>query len=284
MNNFFQNSFLKKIILRSAFNFNSKYSRYQIYSKLNESFVLISKDYTISQEVFVNGEFGLSTFLKAKNILGPEFIIKKFIDIGANIGTISIPVVKRGYATMAYCFEPAPINFNILNANIFINNLSNNIKTYNLALGVESKKELTFELSNDNSGDHRVRVKNEDGIYNELSREIITVKSERFDIILPDLFDKETTLIWIDTQGYEGYILKGAQNVLKYQIPLVVEFWPYGLERSGCLDDFKEACLNYSFFYDLSLLNPVKNILNLESFNNLYNTYINTDGTDILFL
>jgi FkbM family methyltransferase len=275
---------LKNLLLRSAFINNSKISKYQIYSTINESFVLISKDYTISQEVYVNGEFGLSTFIKAKNILGPEFKIKDFIDIGANIGTISIPVVRRGYSLNAYCFEPSPENFNVLKANIYLNDLSNHIKAFNIALGSEKNQSLVFELSDENSGDHRVRVSEEDGVYKEQNRKTISVKSECLDDMLPNFFDKNATLIWIDTQGYEGFVLKGAQKFLKHQIPLVVEFWPYGLERAGSVDDFKQSCFNYSYYYDLSLPVPSKMDLNPSTFDKLYANYKNTEGTDILFI
>jgi FkbM family methyltransferase len=278
------NKFIKRIYLRKEFYHAALSAEFQFFSSSNESYVLLSKDKTISQEVYTNGEFGFSTFLKAINILGPNFKIINFIDIGANIGTISIPVVKRGYALNAYCFEPSPENFNVFKANIYLNDLSNYIKAFNIALGSEKNQSLVFELSDTNSGDHRVRVNNEDGIYKEQNRKTITVKSECLDDMLPNFYDKKTTLIWIDTQGYEGFILRGAQKVLKHQIPLVVEFWPYGLERAGSMDDFKQSCLNYSYYYDLSLLVPIKMDLNPSNFNKLYASYKNTEGTDILFI
>ncbi len=278
------NKFVKRHYLRREFCNNAKTSEFQFFSGTHESYVLFSKDQTISQDVYTNGEFGFTTFLKVINILGPNFIINNFIDIGANIGTITIPVVKRGYALKAYCFEPSPLNFNILTANLAINNLLDKVTTYNLALGDSTNKNLIFELSENNSGDHRIRVNTNNGIYNELNRSTIIVNSNRLDNLLPDLCDKESTLVWIDTQGYEGFILKGSQNILSNQIPVVVEFWPYGLKRAGCYNEFKQSCLKYDFFYNLSELNPKKVKLNSESFDHLYNIYQNTDATDILLL
>jgi FkbM family methyltransferase len=278
------NKYLKRLYLRREFCNTAKTNEFQFFSGRQENYVLLSKDETISQEVYTNGEFGFSTFLKVINILGPNFIINNFIDIGANIGTISIPVVKRGYALKAYCFEPSPLNFNILTANLAINNLLDKVTAYNLALGDSTNKNLIFELSENNSGDHRIRVNTNNGIYNELDRSTIIVNSNRLDNLLPDLCDKESTLVWIDTQGYEGFILKGSQNILCNQIPVVVEFWPYGLERAGCYNEFKQSCLKYDFFYNLSELNPQKVKLNSESFDILYNLHQNTDATDILLL
>jgi hypothetical protein len=135
-----KNNFVKRLYLRREFCNTAKTIEFQFFSGTHESYVLLSKDHTISQEVYTNGEFGFSTFLKVINILGPDFIIDNFIDIGANIGTISIPVVRRGYALNAYCFEPSPENFNVLKANIYLNDLSNNIKAFNIALGSEKNQ------------------------------------------------------------------------------------------------------------------------------------------------
>ena len=279
-----KNTFFKRQYLSKEFCHTAITADFQLFSGAYESYILLSRDLTISQEVYINGEFGFSTFLKVINILGPNFIINNFIDVGANIGTISIPVVKRGYAKKAYCFEPSPINYSMLNANLAINNLLDKVSTYNLALGDSSNKDLIFELSDNNSGDHRIRVNEKNGNYNELNRATIIVKSDRLDNLLPDLCDRDSTLVWIDTQGYEGFILKGSQNILKNQIPVVVELWPYGLERAGCFNDFKESCLNYNSYYNLSDLNPQKVSLNSETFDHLYNMYQNTDATDILLL
>lgn len=38
-------------------------------------------------------------------------------------------------------------------------------------------------------------------------------------------------LVWIDTQGHEGHVLSGASQLLASQAPIVLEFWPYGLDQ-----------------------------------------------------
>ncbi len=45
----------------------------------------------------------------------------------------------------------------------------------------------------------------------------------------------EIALVWIDAQGHEGHILAGAPRLLSTNIPVVAEYWPYGLKRSGGL-------------------------------------------------
>src|SRR6185295_2398318 len=40
-------------------------------------------------------------------------------------------------------------------------------------------------------------------------------------------------LVWIDIQGHEGQLFLGARDTLSHGAPLLTEFWPYGIRRSG---------------------------------------------------
>ncbi|MBE7411806.1 MAG: FkbM family methyltransferase [Leptospiraceae bacterium] len=184
-----------------------------------EHYVCFPYDQAISKHVYVDGHFGWTHVPRVLKILGSDFKLKTLIDIGANIGTISIPIVKRGLAERAIAFEPEPRNFRTLMANIYINGLADKIVAYNLALGSE-EKDVIFELSTDNSGDHRVTVSEQDGMYSESRRKKITVKSKSLDEMFPVSKNNEC-LIWMDTQGYEGKILEGAKEICKARIPMV---------------------------------------------------------------
>jgi FkbM family methyltransferase len=81
------------------------------------------------------------------------------IDIGANIGAFSIYAATTSNHSTIYAYEPFPDNFDKLNRNIQINNLSKAIRTFKL--GVASKKgtrkfylgdTLSHSLSNDHKG------------------------------------------------------------------------------------------------------------------------------------
>ena len=45
----------------------------------------------------------------------------------------------------------------------------------------------------------------------------------------------QVSLVWMDIQGHEGKFLKGAKEFFKahQQVPVAMEFWPYGIRRSG---------------------------------------------------
>jgi FkbM family methyltransferase len=218
----------------------------------SETYLVSSQDKIIGRSAYLTGEFDFEKLEKALKILGGNFEASVLIDIGANIGTISIPAIKRKVFGSAVAVEPEPFNYGLLVANIHINGLASKIKSYNVALGARDDEEVEFELSNSNYGDHRIKISDKDGAFNESSRKNIKVNSETFDKIIGNV-DPLKTLIWMDTQGFEGYVLAGAAMTLKKHTPIVIEFWPYGMTRSGSYPILKKSILGagYEAFYDL---------------------------------
>jgi FkbM family methyltransferase len=223
-----------------------------------ERFIVLNSDKAISKILYTSGDFDFEKVEQAVALVReviPDFDLDLLVDIGANIGTVCIPAVCRSLAKRAIAFEPERTNFRLLVANIYLNDLAEKITTHNFALGAENNQILEFELSPSNSGDHRIRVSNSVGIHDEATWRTTHVRSETMDVVVPTM-DRNSSLIWIDTQGYEGIVLQGAQRAVTSRIPMVVEFWPYGLKRANCFDALKAAMLNYRSFYDLSEKNP----------------------------
>ncbi|MFT7771921.1 FkbM family methyltransferase [Roseateles sp.] len=218
-----------------------------------ETYLVSSGDRAIARELYVNGQFDFEKLQKVMRLLGPGFQPRLLLDIGANIGCICIAAVKRGLFERAMAFEPEPYNFSLLAANIHLNGLASRITPRNLALGARDGEQLVFELSKDNYGDHRISMGAQDGQFDEACRERITVPSESLDSQIEG--DWPGCLIWMDTQGFEGYVLQGAARSLRERPPLVVEFWPYGMQRSGSYEALKHAVLQagYTHFHDLEL-------------------------------
>ena len=147
--------FLKGII----FDVKKKINDFAITSNnYNEKYILFTKDEVISKEIFINNEFDFHKlkitidFLNSKNLN-----IKNLIDIGANLGAISIPAVNRNLVEKSYAVEPMPDNYKVLKANIILNNFEAKIKSYNYALSDSDDETVDMEISENNSGDHRVK-------------------------------------------------------------------------------------------------------------------------------
>jgi len=174
------------------------------------------------------------------------------LDVGANIGTIGILGVSKGFFKRCIAFEPDPNNFKLLQANVTLNGLVDKFELRNEALSNESKSSLNFELSESNYGDHRIQIKKDHGKYDEQDRTIISVKSNTLDSILVN-YNLNDCLLFMDTQGFEGHVLSGALSLIQAQVPIVTEFWPYGLKRSDGLEMFYSvlSTARYTSMYDL---------------------------------
>lgn len=229
-----------------------------------EKFVIFTNDTVISKELYISGEFDLKKLKRTINFLNSKIKIKNLYDIGANIGVICIPAVNRGLVDFAYAVEPEIRNFNLLRYNVSINDLQEKIKLYNYALSHKNDKLVRMELSDNNSGDHRVLNKVNYNIYGENKRKIIKVKSKRFDTLFPKLNSKNN-LVWIDTQGYEPVILSGAQKLINSKTPIVLEFWPYALKRNGNWENMLKLLEKFNYFVDLSKHNLVVRQINSKS-------------------
>jgi FkbM family methyltransferase len=237
----------------------------------SETFVISAGDKSIAREMYGNGEpYDFDKMLNALSILGNSRPKTLMIDVGANIGTICIPAVKRGLFQRAIAIEPEPRNYSLLLANIHINGLGDKIVTHNLALGQRDDEQALLEIAELNLGDHRIHVTSDLNLYGEAHRKTIKVQSESFDKIVSSI-EPKGTLIWMDTQGFEGYILSGAKKALQFRPPICLEFWPYGMTRSKSYAALKAALIEsgYGSFYNLNEnLSSVP--LNDQSFDELY--------------
>jgi len=249
-------------------------------------YVVMPSDVAVSRRLYIGaGNEHLKT-RKALEVLArvknrPQRSVETLIDVGANLGHISIPLLKDDIIKQAIGFEPDPKNFRICNANILINNVSERFIVHNSALGARDGEFLDFELCEDNLGDHRIRVADSDGVYAESKRKVIKVKSNTLDSYFPKALPVDETLIWIDVQGYEGYVLEGASTLIAQRIPIGFEFWPYGLERAKSFERLFNAIKGYGYYYDLS--DPQPSAKMISELKGLYQKYIKTlSGTDIL--
>ncbi|WP_082643228.1 FkbM family methyltransferase [Methylobacterium sp. GXS13] len=177
-----------------------------------------------------------------------------FLDIGANIGTHSIAALKYGF-NKSICIEANVENYKLLKINYILNDFDMRGVVINAAASSYDGI-ATLELSPTNFGDHRIRVggiAKARSVHGEEERREQAVPVRRLDTIFRE-FAIQSNLIgltWIDTQGHEGHVLSGASELLAGQTPIVIEFWPYGLSRSGGYQMLREALFRRDRFLDL---------------------------------
>jgi FkbM family methyltransferase len=282
-------NFLNKFIVnntKKTFDNQKKITELLAINNFNEKYIVNSNDKVIGRSLYLNGNFEFDTFLHTIDILKKIIKTETLVDIGANIGSICIPAVKRGIFKNCLAIEPEPYNFDLLTKNIFINGLINKIQTFNVALGQFDNEKIKMEQSENNYGDHRIKSNStEKNYYNEDKRKMIDVQIKRLDTVIQDCNPKET-LFWMDVQGYEGFVLEGGMNILSKKPPLVIEFWPYGLDKFNSYNLLKKNLikLNYTNCFNLNLKSYIKDLTE-DKLDDLYFDYKSRvlDHTNLLF-
>lgn len=198
-----------------------------------------SRDKLIGKYLYVQRAYERRYIERAMAVLERDGWLARggtLLDVGANIGMICIALVRHGWCARAIAFEPAPSNLRLLDLNIAQNGLTGRILRQPVALS-SSDGEMDLELSEYNSGDNRLRSPNGTpaGAWHEDRRATVRVPVCRLDDVLAEgpADASDVRLIWLDIQGHEGQFFEGARETIGRGIPVVSEFWPYGILRSG---------------------------------------------------
>jgi len=132
---------------------------------------------------------------------------KSLIDIGGNIGLISLAVSKTCNQSEVYCFEPEPDTFQILLDNIALNN-NTRIHPYNIALGAEESNGIIYSKLNISRGSASLIGEPDD-----------KNKGKKIEIQTLDNFISTNDvnsigMIKIDVEGWENEVIQGAKDLL----------------------------------------------------------------------
>jgi FkbM family methyltransferase len=164
----------------------------------------------ISIDLFINGfyEKGLVNMLK-RNI-PPDGV---FIDVGANIGSISIPLSRMRPDIRIVAVEASPWIFSILKKNLEMNNTTN-ITAANFAVYSESHRMLPMYAPKDLFGKGSLKA-------------VFTKQAEMVEAITIDDIKKEFNLpvihfIKVDVEGFEAAVFNGMSRVSVTDKPKII--------------------------------------------------------------
>ena len=180
-------------------------SRILIRSKLCKLFIIKQKNYNLRFDpVSSSGALWINpNYYRPANVFFSDYLKKgdKVIDIGANIGTVTIEASKKiGDSGKVYSIEPHPQIYKYFIGNIRLNRLKN-VKTFNFALG---NKDGTIFFSNKHSDDQNSIITNKNGI---------KVKLKKLDDL--EINEDFIDLIILDAIGYEKFVVEGGKDILK---------------------------------------------------------------------
>lgn len=172
--------------------------------------------------------------LKWSEYISPGAVV---YDIGANLGNHTLYFSKKTGAKSIYSFEPADINFSLLEKNCTDNDCDN-VQIFKVAIGSKEDK-ANMNISLDNLGQSSVTL--------ESNGDTVVKTLDSFNNI------EQPTFIKIDVEGYELEVLKGMNNILEHSHPTL---W---IEVTS--ETVKSVCAYLSHFdyqiqdyYDFNLL------------------------------
>lgn len=192
-----------------------------------------TSDGTIARSVYVSGDWDplmVGGVYDALDRYGQAYRGRTFLEVGANFGVYALPAVARHGFGHAIAYEPDPAAYELLQRNIERNGLGLRVAAVNAALSA-APGELTLQLGTHNAGDNRIIDDSNGGSNGEtLGRtngaNTVTVPATTFDdeVAAGNIPLEDLALVWLDVQGHELEVLKGARSLLSAGVPLVVEF------------------------------------------------------------
>lgn len=174
------------------------------------------------EEIFYNFKGGVLSKILAE----PESVV---VDIGANIGNHTLYFANELHAGKVISFEAVKNTFEILNANVKLNNLQDKVQVYNLGLSNKRGKAAI-------------------GIYNAGNMGGTSLVEGSGDIELATLDEFElpkVNFIKIDVEGMEPQVLQGAIETIKRTRPFIlVESFE---DKAPLVEDFMKK-LDYRYY------------------------------------
>lgn len=142
-----------------------------------------------------------------------------FLDLGANVGYFSMLASSLvGLEGKVISFEPNPQNLQLIYQSQIENDFTNQV-VYPYAASDESKI-LRFTTVGSNGGvvtDHATE-----------QRYFLLVQAVTVDNILSN---QRVSLVKLDVEAHEPYVIRGMQNLLRVQRPLLItEFHPWAMQ------------------------------------------------------
>lgn len=214
--------------------------------KFNKKHWLYFKNDPYCNSVCANADFLFESFIY-KNIQEYQVPMngKTVVDIGANMGAHTVNFAEMvGDTGKVLAFEPSRLVYYQLCGNVFANGYPN-VYCENIAIGdhidTVTVEDLDYFGDFVNSGNTHL---DKNG-----SHEVIQRPLDWYEL-------KNVSLIKIDVQGYEPYVLNGAKQTILNNKPVIfIEIEPEHLERFGFTKEdviSRLESLNYQVIHDHS--------------------------------
>lgn len=223
------------------------------------TYLVRTEDENVGKSLFLKGGRSEMLILRraialVQEALGDDALAdKSFLDVGANIGTTTVPALRSGPFANAICFEPEPSNVLNLRLNLLLNGLEERAATHAVAVS-DSTGTAQFVADTRQSGQGWVALDEARIEQRDLGDVTITVPTTTIDeLVDTGVIDPDRVgMLWMDAQSHEGHILAGAGRLLERGVPVVLEWYPRALDRLGDRGKLQDSvAAHYTHFIDL---------------------------------
>jgi FkbM family methyltransferase len=205
-------------------------------------YVLSTRDMVVSRRTYVSGPFELLHLLEVvaqvERLTGRPIAGSDVLEIGANLGTTTVPLLTQVGAARVICVEPVPENCDLLTRTLALNGLLDRVDVHRTALS-DCDGWISFESLPGNSGGGRIGVGTPDSRRVPVTTADLLISAGA---IRPDALG----LVWMDVEGHEARVLAGASTLLASRVPIVAEYWPAALPADELERFHSLVALNFS--------------------------------------
>ncbi len=212
------------------------------------SYLLPNLQENLAFDIFINGIYEQEThdFLVASIPQGATVL-----DIGANIGSISIPLARKRKDIRIVCVEASPFVFEYLKKNIELNQLQSQIQIHNIAISDTDDIQLPFYSDPGSFG--------KGSLSPVFTNEAVMVNGISLDSFIKKNHLENIGFIKIDIEGYEYFAFKGASQLLKRSDrPMILLEFVDWAEEHARIDKGSAQELLLRYGYSLHLLEGTK--------------------------
>lgn len=151
----------------------------------------------------------------------PGFVM---LDVGAHHGAFTLVVAhelkSRGWEGLIHSFEPAPVNFAVLEHNVRQNGLTRYVVLHQEAVSDAPTRQRLVLEERDNSGNFLEPAGSNSSLVSSEGRTVREVAATTLDALLNSL--PAVHLIKLDVQGAEPRVLAGGRKLIERFRPVIV--------------------------------------------------------------
>jgi FkbM family methyltransferase len=144
------------------------------------------------------------------------------IDVGANIGFYTVLMAKSSRPKhQVLAIEPLPANIRYLKANLKENNITDKVIIFEGVAGKTKRDSVVINSVKDIEEQSRIGTKLHPEITTKSKKALLAVKQETLDNLIRK-YRLRPSLIKIDTEGAEYFVLLGAKEAIKRFRPTII--------------------------------------------------------------